>query len=59
MVKCLFELAQFHLPPRLSRMDHGTPPQCFDSRIYSTTLTKKERNKQNFFAQAEDREDVS
>lgn len=57
LVKSLFDMAQFHLPPRLNKLDKNC--HCFDSRIYTTGLTKKERNKHKYFTQLELREEVS
>lgn len=55
LVKSLFELAQFHLPPRLGKIETKSTPVCYDPRLYTTTLTKKERNKHNYFCQADSR----
>lgn len=52
----LFDLAQFHFPPRLSRTTTNTP-QCFDPKVYVTSLSKKERAKHALFVQYERRED--
>lgn len=57
LVKSLFDMVQFHLPPRLMKEDGNL--QCLDSRVYATTLTKKERSKHTHFEMMETREDVS
>lgn len=57
LVKSLFDMVQFHLPQRLQKTEKNM--QCFEPKIYATTLTKKERNKHNYFTQLELREDVS
>lgn len=56
LVETLFNLAQFHLSPRLSQSVRNMP-QPFDPRLYTTTLTKKERAKHTLFEQYESRED--
>lgn len=56
LVQTLFDLAQFHFPSRLEA-NIKTAPQCFDARIYTMALTKKERNKHTRFTQFEGRED--
>ncbi|KAJ8946802.1 hypothetical protein NQ314_008786 [Rhamnusium bicolor] len=56
LVQTLFDMAQFHLPPKLAQSIRQSP-QCFDSRIYTTTLTKKERSKHIAFTEYECRED--
>ncbi|KAG5871717.1 hypothetical protein JTB14_008543 [Gonioctena quinquepunctata] len=56
LVQTLFDMAQFHLPQRLGQTI-GDAPRCFDPKMYTTSLTKKERNKHVFFAQYECRED--
>lgn len=56
LVKALFDMAQFHFPTRLNKTDNSPP--CFDPKIYTTALTKKERNKHNYFNQLDNREDV-
>ncbi|XP_017779155.1 PREDICTED: tubulin polyglutamylase TTLL4-like isoform X2 [Nicrophorus vespilloides] len=55
LVQTLFNLAQFHLPSKLSKTD--TCPPCYDPRIYTTTLLKKESTKHNLFSQTEKRQD--
>ncbi|KAK9752749.1 Tubulin-tyrosine ligase family [Popillia japonica] len=55
LVKALFDMAQFHFPTRLNKTDNSPP--CFDPKIYTTALTKKERNKHNYFNQLDNRED--
>ncbi|KRT81953.1 hypothetical protein AMK59_5588 [Oryctes borbonicus] len=54
LVKALFDIAQFHLPTRLNRI--ANLPPCFDSKLYTMDLTKKEKNKQTFFSQVDCRE---
>ncbi|XP_066259801.1 tubulin polyglutamylase ttll-4-like isoform X2 [Euwallacea similis] len=56
LVKTLFDLAQFHFPLRLSQNVRNAP-QCFDNRLYTTALTKKERGKHSHFELFESRED--
>lgn len=56
LVKNLFDLAQFHLPPRLGQVVQQSP-QCFDPKLYNITLTKKERHKHISFSQFENRDD--
>ncbi|RZC39534.1 tubulin polyglutamylase TTLL4-like, partial [Asbolus verrucosus] len=56
MVQMLFDLAQFHFPPRLSQTVRQSP-QCYEPKLYTTTLTKKEREKHNLFVQYESRQD--
>lgn len=57
LVKSLFDMVQFHLPPRLQKTDRNLP--CYEPKVYATTLTKKERHKHTYFTQLECREDVS
>lgn len=56
LVQTLFDLAQFHLSPRLQQSVRNAP-QCFDPRLYTTTLTKKERSKHALYVQYECRDD--
>ncbi|KAJ8916833.1 hypothetical protein NQ315_005840 [Exocentrus adspersus] len=56
LVKNLFDMAQFHLPPRLGQTIDQCP-QCFDPKLYTLNLTKKEKHKQISFSQFESRED--
>ncbi|XP_044253224.1 tubulin polyglutamylase TTLL4-like isoform X2 [Tribolium madens] len=56
LVQMLFDLAQFHLPPRLSQTVRQSP-QCFEPKLYTTALTKKEREKHTLFEQYESRHD--
>ncbi|XP_074031990.1 tubulin monoglutamylase TTLL4 isoform X2 [Leptinotarsa decemlineata] len=56
LVQTLFEMAQFHLPRKLHQTV-GDAPQCFDPKIYTTSLSKKERNKHVTFTQYESRQD--
>lgn len=56
LVKALFDIAQFHLPTRLSKTEKS--PACFEPKLYTTALTRKERNKHNYFNQIEGREEV-
>uniref|UniRef100_A0AAR5QAX9 Tubulin polyglutamylase TTLL4 n=1 Tax=Dendroctonus ponderosae TaxID=77166 RepID=A0AAR5QAX9_DENPD len=56
LVQTLFDIAQFHFPSRLSQ-NVKNAPECFDNRIYTRTLTKKERIKHANFVQFEDRND--
>nr|XP_015838348.1 PREDICTED: tubulin polyglutamylase TTLL4 isoform X2 [Tribolium castaneum] len=56
LVQTLFDLAQFHFPPRLSQTVRHSP-QCFDPKLYTTSLTKKEREKHTLFEQYESRHD--
>lgn len=58
LVKALFDMAQFHLPPRLSR-SNGPHPSCFEPKLYTMALTKRERNKHNYFSQLDFREEVN
>lgn len=57
LVKALFDMAQFHLPPRLQRFDKSL--KCFEPKMYANTLTEKEKSKHEHFTQLEVREDVS
>jgi tubulin polyglutamylase TTLL4 len=56
LVQMLFDLAQFHFPPRLSQLVRQSP-QCFEPKLYTTSLTRKEREKHNLFEQYECRQD--
>lgn len=56
LVQTLFNLAQFHLPPKVTRCAEVTPP-CYDPRIYTTTLTPQEANKHNYFVQMDRRDE--
>nr|CAH7757616.1 unnamed protein product [Callosobruchus chinensis] len=56
MVQTLFDMAQFHLPQRLAVQCRNCPP-CYDPKLYSTNLTKRERSKHGVYAQMENRED--
>lgn len=56
-MKALFDIAQFHLPSKLSRLKEIPP--CYDPRLYNTNLTKKQKHKHKYFCQMEGREDVS
>lgn len=56
LVQTLFDIAQFHFPSRLSH-NVKNAPECFDNRIYTRTLTKKERIKHANYLQFEDRND--
>ncbi|XP_060522806.1 tubulin monoglutamylase TTLL4-like isoform X2 [Cylas formicarius] len=56
LVQTLFDMAQFHFPIKLGQ-NVKTAPQCFDSKIYCRTLTKRERNKHTYFTEFEGRED--
>ncbi|GJQ80119.1 hypothetical protein Trydic_g19400 [Trypoxylus dichotomus] len=54
LVKALFDMAQFHLPTRLGKTANLSC--CFDAKLYTLELTKKEKNKQTFFSQIDSRE---
>ncbi|CAH2013515.1 unnamed protein product [Acanthoscelides obtectus] len=56
MVQTLFNMAQFHLPQRLAMQCRNCPP-CYEPKLYSTNLTKKERSKHTKYAQMGNRED--
>ncbi|KAF5270599.1 hypothetical protein FQA39_LY01337 [Lamprigera yunnana] len=56
MIQSMFNLAQFHLPQKLTRSS-SLAPKCFDPKLYTTTLTKRESNKHNYFCQAETRQE--
>lgn len=56
LVQMLFDLAQFHFPPRLSQTVRQSP-QCFEPKLYTTALTKKEREKHRLFEAYECRQD--
>nr|XP_022900397.1 tubulin polyglutamylase TTLL4-like isoform X1 [Onthophagus taurus]XP_022900398.1 tubulin polyglutamylase TTLL4-like isoform X1 [Onthophagus taurus] len=58
LVKALLDLAQFHLPPKVNRfpVDPNKPIGCFEPKLYSWSLTKREIQKHNFYVQCEDRE---
>ncbi|KAF7267058.1 hypothetical protein GWI33_019661 [Rhynchophorus ferrugineus] len=56
LVQTLFDMAQFHFPVQLSQTVKN-PPQCFDKRLYTRGLTKKERYKHQHFTEFESRED--
>lgn len=56
LVQTLFDLAQFNFPPRLGQTVKESPP-CQDSKLYTTTFTKKEREKHSLFVQYEQRDD--
>ncbi|CAG9832568.1 unnamed protein product [Diabrotica balteata] len=57
LVQSIFDLAQFHLPSRISALKHGNLPESFDARLYSTALTKREKNKHALFEQLESRDE--
>ncbi|KAJ8959100.1 hypothetical protein NQ318_022357 [Aromia moschata] len=56
LVQTLFDLAQFHLPPGLAQAVRVSP-KCYDARVYTTALTRREKAKHVNFAQFKDRED--
>ncbi|XP_030768040.1 tubulin polyglutamylase TTLL4-like isoform X4 [Sitophilus oryzae] len=56
LVQTLLDMAQFHFPPRLGQSVKN-PPQCFDGRLYTRALTKRERKKHKNFTEFESRED--
>lgn len=56
MIQSMFNLVQFHLPQKLGRVNL-VAPKCYDSRLYSTSLTKKEIDKQNYFSQSMSRQE--
>ncbi|KAK4873639.1 hypothetical protein RN001_012999 [Aquatica leii] len=56
MIQSMFNLVQFHLPPKLSR-SNANAPKSFDSKIYTTSLTKREVNKHSYFSQLENRKE--
>uniref|UniRef100_A0A1Y1KUX1 Tubulin polyglutamylase TTLL4 n=2 Tax=Photinus pyralis TaxID=7054 RepID=A0A1Y1KUX1_PHOPY len=58
MIQSMFNLVQFHLPKKLGRLNQGTP-LCYDPRLYSTSLTKKEANKQEYFCQSISRQEYA
>lgn len=55
-MQTLFDMAQFHFPARLGQNTKNAP-QCFDGRIYSRALNKKERTKHANFTEFESRDD--
>ncbi|KAF5296513.1 hypothetical protein FQR65_LT01502 [Abscondita terminalis] len=56
MIQTMFNLVQFHLPPKLGRLNTNLA-KCFDPKIYTTSLTKREINKHNYFSQIESRKE--
>ncbi|XP_018576563.1 tubulin polyglutamylase TTLL4 isoform X3 [Anoplophora glabripennis] len=56
LVKNLFDMAQFHLPPKLGQTVQQSP-QCFEPKLYTINLTKKEKHKHISFSQFEHRDD--
>lgn len=57
LVQDLFNIVQFQYPPKISKFTNA--PKCFDHRIYTMALTKKERNKHVQYMQIEGRDEVS
>lgn len=57
LVQSIFDMAQFHLPPKIRSQKYADIPDCFDNRFYSTALTKKEKNKHSLFEQLETRDE--
>lgn len=55
IVHTLFNMAQFHLPPRMKLHMEGEAPDVLDARVYSTTLNKREQRKHSHFEQLESR----
>ncbi|CAG9812782.1 unnamed protein product [Phaedon cochleariae] len=56
MVQTLFDMALFHLPQKLGQT-FVDAPQCYDPKLYTCSLTKKEKHKHVLFTQYENRED--
>lgn len=56
LVQDLLNIVQFQLPPKINKFRDA--PKCYEPKIYSTALTKKERNKHVSYSQMEFREDV-
>ncbi|XP_056634232.1 tubulin monoglutamylase TTLL4-like isoform X2 [Diorhabda sublineata] len=57
LVQSIFDMAQFHLPSRIRSQKYEDMPEGFDTRFYSTALTKKEKNKHSLFEQLESRDE--
>lgn len=56
LVQMLFDMAQFHLPPKLGRFIPNSP-DCFNPKMYSISLSKSEKAKHAAFVERERRED--
>ncbi|XP_025833528.1 probable beta-tubulin polyglutamylase isoform X2 [Agrilus planipennis] len=55
MVQSLFNLAQFHVPPKVIKT--GCNFECYNSKLYSVHLFKKEQGKHMHFAAKERRDE--
>lgn len=56
LVQDLFNIVQFQYPPKISKFRDS--PKCYEPKIYTTALTKKEKNKHVIYTQMEIREEV-